>query len=64
MGDTSVIKSSRSGMVSGISSGMMMTAKMSKPWKIIEPKTDCFLYLSFSGNVAGKSLKITGSDIP
>src|SRR5215468_10857266 len=35
-----------------------MTTIISKPWKITEPITDGFRYLSFSGNVAGRSLKM------
>src|SRR5437867_3721562 len=55
IGETSVTNSSRSGMVCGMSSGTMMTANMSKPWNNSEPSTDGLLYLSFSGNVAGRS---------
>ena len=63
IGDTRVINSSRWEMLWGKSNGITRTMTISSPWKITEPITDGFWYLSFSGNVAGNSLKMTASDI-
>lgn len=65
IGATSVIKSSsRSETLCGSSRGIRTTIVINSPWKITELTTDGFLYLSFSGNVAGKSLKMIASDPP
>lgn len=63
MGDSSVIKSSRSESVWGISNGTTSTAAIRNPCNMTDPTTEGFLYLSLSGKVAGRSLKITVSDI-
>ncbi len=62
-GDTRVTNNSRSGMLCGKSKGTRMTVTIKKPWKITDPITDGFWYLSFSGKVAGNSLKMIASDM-
>jgi len=63
IGDSSVIKSSRSESVWGISNGTTSTPTIKNPCNMTDPTTEGFLYLSLSGNVAGRSLKMTVLDI-